>query len=130
LDFIQSHKAIQYATNALEPGGTLVLLASCPEGIGSRDFLSFFPLDDMRGFLGGLKTGKVVNGQSAMALYSKARRYRVILVSSLPEEQVRRMGMEPAASLKEALAGAGETGLGFIIPEGGSTLPLVKTEGV
>jgi nickel-dependent lactate racemase len=126
IDFIQSHKAIQYASAALEPGGTLVLLARCPEGIGNPDFLKFFPLNDMGGFLESLKSGEVRNGQSAMALYTKTKRYRIILVSELSGEQVRAMNMELADDLDQALASMGKEGPGYIIPEGGSTLPLLK----
>ncbi|HUX06491.1 MAG TPA: nickel-dependent lactate racemase [Acidobacteriota bacterium] len=124
IDFIQSHKTIQLATAALVPGGTLVLLARCGEGIGSRDFRSYFPLNDLDVFLQNLKGGGLRNGQTAMALHAKAGEYRIVLVSELPQKDVVEMGMEPAGSLREALATATGDAPAYVIPDGGTTLPL------
>lgn len=124
IDFIQSNKTIQFATRALAPGGTLILLARCGEGIGNPHFEGFFPLDDVEAFLRRLKQENPRNGQTALALHARTREFRVVLVSELPEEKVRDMGMEPAASIERALEMAGGGADGYIIPEGGLTLPL------
>ena len=58
-----------------------------------------------------------VNGQTAWALLTKAERYRVCLVSELPDEQVKLMRMTPVRSIAEALEGASDR-TGFIMPRG------------
>ena len=126
IDFIQSNKTIQFATRALEPGGTLILLARCGEGIGNPHFEGFFPLDDVKEFLRRLKLENPRNGQTALALRSRTQEYRVVLVTKLPAEKVRDMGMEHASSIEQALALVSGGEDGYIIPEGGLTLPLPK----
>jgi nickel-dependent lactate racemase len=66
-----------------------------------------------------------VNGQTAWALMVKAQRYRVCLVSELPEEQVKQMRMTPARSLSEALKEAGNRE-GYVLPRGAAVLPIVR----
>jgi hypothetical protein len=58
-------------------------------------------------------------------LLTKAERYRVYLISELPDEQVKRMRMIPARSLAEALAAAGDK-TGFIMPRGAAVLPRME----
>jgi len=63
-----------------------------------------------------------VNGQTAWALLTKAERYRICLLSELPDEQVKLMRITPVRSIAEALEGAnGQTG--FIMPRGAAILP-------
>lgn len=129
IDLIQSHKTVQYATRALEPGGTLVLLARCPDGIGNPRFHEYFPLDDMKAMLAQLREGGPFNGHTALALHSKAERFRIILISELKPAMVRRFGFEPADSLEDALGMLGrevmQENSGYIFPEGALTLPMI-----
>jgi len=66
-----------------------------------------------------------VNGQTAWALLTKTERFRVHLVSELPDEVVRRMRMIPARSLAEALAPVSPAAQGYIMPRGAALLPVV-----
>jgi hypothetical protein len=67
-----------------------------------------------------------VNGQTAWSLLTKAERYRVHLVSSLPESDVSRMRMIPAKSIAEALSKIDGAGRGFIMPHGARFLPRLQ----
>jgi len=58
-------------------------------------------------------------------LLTKAERYRVCLISQLPDEQVKRMRLTPARSLAEALAGVRDK-TGFIMPRGAAVLPRIE----
>ncbi len=130
IDLIQSHKTIQLATRALEPGGTLVLLARCPEGFGSDQFQNFFPIGDSGAFLRRLHKNPSPNGQTALAAHAKAREFRIVLISDLPPTEVGEFGITPATNLDEALSNLGshldEEGIGYIVPQGAVTLPLVS----
>ena len=122
INLIQAHKALDIAAHACEVGGTIVLLAECRDGLGRPDFLKWFETADSRALATRLRTEYEVNGQTAWALLSKAERYRVVLVSQLPENHVKQMRMIPARSLSEALDSV-TAREGFIMPRGAAILP-------
>ncbi len=128
INVIQSHKAMEYASQALKDNGVLILLAECRDGMGNATFFSWFCHKHLPDFEQALRNRYEINGQTAYSLLQKAQRFNIILVSSLPEEQVTEMGMLPAASLEQALSLA-KTLLppdwqAYILPEAGSVLPI------
>lgn len=122
INLIQAHKALDMASYACRDGGTIVLLAECSDGLGRPDFLKWFESADSHALAARLRTEYEVNGQTAWALLTKAERYRICLVSQLPDEQVKLMRMTPVRSLAEAI---GDSGDGFIMPRGAAVLPRV-----
>ena len=126
INLIQAHKALDMAALACNEGGTIILLAECGDGLGRTDFMKWFDALDSRALEARLVNGYEVNGQTAWALLSKAERYRVLLVSELPDEQVRQMRMTPVRTIAEALKEArGHTG--YILPRGAAILPRLQT---
>jgi len=129
INFIQSHKALDYGVQALRPGGTIILLAACPDGFGNPTFFDWFQYQDLDDFEAALRSRYEINGQTAYATLMKARQYRVILVSGFSAEQTRAMGMEKAADLEAALALACAAMPAqphiVVIPDGGTVLPEV-----
>lgn len=124
INMIQAHKALDMATCACSEGGSIVLVAECPEGTGRADFLQWFESDDSRALAGRLRESYAVSGQTAWALLTKAERFDVHLVSSLPEEQVRRMRMKPARTVEEALAKINQSSAGYCMPHGAHFMPV------
>ena len=124
INMIQAHKALDMAALACNDGGTIVLLAECSDGLGRPDFLKWFDATDSRALEARLINGYEVNGQTAWALMTKAERYRVCLISELPDDDVKRMRMIPVRTISEALDGAG-SGNGFIMTRGAAVLPRV-----
>jgi nickel-dependent lactate racemase len=59
----------------------------------------------------------------------KALRFRIILVSTLPPEEVRTMQLIPASTLEQALQMAREMlpedFTAYVIPEGSTVLPVI-----
>ena len=125
INLIQAHKALDMASYACTDGGTIVLLAECSDGLGRADFLKWFECPDSRALATRLRTEYEVNGQTAWALLTKAERYRVCLVSQLPDDQVKRMRMTPVRSIAEALE-QNSAQPGFIMPRGAAVLPRVE----
>lgn len=125
INLIQAHKALDMASYACKDGGTIVLLAECVDGLGRPDFMKWFDSADARALAQRLRNEYEVNGQTAWALLRKAETYRVLLISQLPDEQVKRMRMLPARSLDEALAGV-RAASGYIMPRGATVLPRVE----
>ena len=125
INLIQAHKALDMASYACKDGGTIVLLAECSDGLGRPDFLKWFESANARALAERLRSEYEVNGQTAWALLTKAERYRICLVSELPDEHVKMMRMNPVRSIAEALESAGSQ-TGFIMPRGAAVLPRLE----
>ncbi len=127
LNFIQSHKGLDNACLAARDGGAVLLVSECPAGIGNPAFLDWFGHPDIAAMDRALRENFAINGQTAMATREKTLRCRVALLSALPAEQARRMGMTPVGSLEEGIAfcraTAGETANAVIFPDAGLVLP-------
>ena len=130
INLIQAHKSMEYASHALRDGGVMILLAECRDGYGNGTFFNWFRFAGLDEFESALRKHYEINGQTAYSLRQKALRYRIILVSRLPDEEVRTMGMTPAGDLYEALELAEELlpeeYSAYLIPEGGTVLPVLR----
>jgi nickel-dependent lactate racemase len=126
LNLIQAHKALEMASYACEEGGDIILVAECADGLGREDFLKWFDAKDSRSLEARLRDSYEVNGQTAWSLLTKAERFRVQLVSALPDEDVRRMRMNPARSIEEALARVEGDAEGYVMPRGAAFMPVVS----
>ncbi|MCM3872973.1 MAG: nickel-dependent lactate racemase [Pyrinomonadaceae bacterium] len=124
INLIQAHKALDMAAQACNEGGTIVLLAECREGFGRNDFLKWFDEENSSCLAGRLRRAYEVNGQTAWALLTKAERYRVLLLSTLPDQDVKQMRMTPVHSLDEVLAQLDPAAHGYILPRGAACLPV------
>ena len=124
INLIQAHKALDMATQACSEGGTILLLAECREGLGRHDFLKWFDEESSSTLAGSLRRAYEVNGQTAWTLLTKAERYRVLLLSTLPDQDVKQMRMTPVHSLDEAMAQIDPSVRGYILPRGAACLPV------
>ncbi len=124
INLIQSHKAIEHAALVLEEGGTMIVLAQCPDGLGLDSFLRWFVPAGSKGTAKLLVDNYQIYGQTAWSLRRKAERFRILLVSSLEPNTVRQMGLEPHPSFESALAAVSKQS-GYIIPGGLTTLPAL-----
>lgn len=127
INLIQAHKSLDMAAYACREGGSIILLAECRDGYGRADFLKWFDSANSSDLENRLRLGYEVNGQTAWSLLTKAERYQVHLVSSLPTDEVKKMRMIPSATLDEALKKVGHNVGGYILPRGAAVLPRVVT---
>lgn len=125
INLIQAHKTLDMATHACTEGGMIILVAECPDGTGRADFLRWFDAENSRALAGSLREAYAVNGQTAWALLSKAERFNVQLVSRLDADDVRRMRLTPARTIEDALAQAGDSAHGYVMPYGARFMPVV-----
>lgn len=129
INLIQAQKALDYGSRAVREGGTIILLAACRDGFGHPQFFPWFDYPDLDHFENALRANYQINGQTAHALLTKARRFRVILVSELDAQSCHKMGMEKAENLQQALDLAlkdlpAKTKM-LVIPDGGLVLPRI-----
>ncbi|MGH9931776.1 MAG: nickel-dependent lactate racemase [Pyrinomonadaceae bacterium] len=123
INLIQAHKALDMAAHACRDGGTIVLLAECRDGLGHPTFPKWFEERDSRALEARLLDAYEVNGQTAWSLLAKAERYRIHLVSGLPDEEVRHLRMIPAQSLADTLDLLGNKHQGYVMPHGARFFP-------
>ncbi|MGI5920491.1 MAG: nickel-dependent lactate racemase [Syntrophomonadaceae bacterium] len=105
INVYQAQKALDAAVLALKPKGTIILGAECREGLGEKTFEDWIrkaksPQDIFSRFAEKFELG----GHKAFAICRILKQASIILVSSLPDEQVKGMFLTPAHSLDEALA--------------------------
>jgi nickel-dependent lactate racemase len=129
INFIQAHKSIDHSINALKENGVMIVLARCQEGFGNPTFLDWFQYDDLMDFERALRKNFEINGQTAYSTLIKAKRARIIIVSELDDEDVKRMSMVPADTIDQALSIAydilGDKPSTYVIPDGGFVFPRV-----
>ncbi len=128
INLIQAHKSMEYASQALKDGGVMILLAECRDGFGNGTFFSWFRHKRLEEFETALRAQYEINGQTAYSLLQKAQRFRIILVSQFPVQQVEEMGMIPAQDMEEAMELAirmlPAEWRCYLMPEAGSVLPM------
>jgi lactate racemase len=117
INMIQAHKALDAAAAACEPGGRLILLAECGDGLGRDDFIDWFDAADHNEVANRLAENYKVNGQTAWSLLKKAESFDIRIVTSLPAEIAEKMRIRKCDSLSEALEGL-EDEKGYVIPRG------------
>ena len=130
INFIQAQKALDYGCQAVKERGTIIFLAACRDGFGNATFFDWFRYQDLDEFETALRENYQINGQTAHATLSKARRFRVILISEFTAEQTQKMGMEKATDVQSALdlvlPELGEAVKIVVIPDGGMILPVIE----
>lgn len=129
INFIQAHKSIDYAVNTLNDDGVMIVLAECLDGFGNQTFLDWFKYNDLLDFEKALRENFEINGQTAYSTLIKARKAKIVLISELASDDVKKMSMIPAESIDQGLSIAHEM-LGkqpstYVIPDGGSIFPRV-----
>ena len=123
INIFQSHKALEHVKNAVKEGGSIILVAECKEGYGNRVFEEWLEYDRDE-VIEKFKSGFVMGGHKAALIAALSKRIDLYLVSSLPDEMVRRAYFIPASlhgALDAALARHGENARIIVMPYGGST---------
>jgi lactate racemase len=124
--YYQAVKGMVAAEGIVKPGGTVILAAGMSEGIGSREFQGLFQEHaTLEGFMERLLgSDYFVMDQWQLEELSKVRRKaRVkVVTDGLAPEVIRRMFVEPAASVEsavsECLAEYGPDATIAVIPQG------------
>ncbi|MDP2324250.1 MAG: hypothetical protein Q8N51_09510, partial [Gammaproteobacteria bacterium] len=101
-NFVQSHKALYNAFQAMKPGGVIVFAAPAPEGYGGSRFAEWIALGSPEAVIAELRKNAEINGQTALSTLEKAP--KAVFVTGLSSGEVQALGGEKAADLPEALA--------------------------
>ena len=131
INVYQTQKAIDNAARATAPGGTIIILAECPEGLGEPTFEKWMfeaksPDDVLMRFSSGFELG----GHKAYSLAKVSKNKEIVLVSGLDDDIVRKMFLTPAKDLEQALqyvrAKHGPDHKCIVMPKAGTIVPLLE----
>lgn len=131
INLYQSQKAMTHASILVRNGGVLLIAAACPEGIGSTAFEQF--MDGVNNYPEAVKKFEVegfrVGPHKAFQIARIASRVnKIILVSDMPDQLVKKCLLEPARDLQSAfLRAASLTPVKriAILPRATNTIPSI-----
>ncbi|MGE5379484.1 MAG: nickel-dependent lactate racemase [Methylocystaceae bacterium] len=104
INLYQAQKALDGASLAVKPGGCIILLAECREGLGEETFRRWIlEAASPQSIEQRIRTQFELGGHKAYAISRLTSKAKIILVSSLEPQLVRKCYMEPADSLDQAL---------------------------
>lgn len=135
-DFWQANKALDQAALVVRAGGVVILVSPCQEGFSAthHEILDFGypPLPEIKELVrSGRLKNKVVGVHMAQVSRVVREKATVILVTSgIPAEEVRRAGLEwaatPQAALEQAFARLGPEARLAVLQGAAEMLPLVE----
>jgi nickel-dependent lactate racemase len=100
-NYVQSHKALYNAYQAVKPNGRIVLAARCEEGLGGEQFVKWLRLGSPGAVIAALREHSEINGQTALSTLAKMP--VTTLVTDLDGDEVALLGGRKAASVADAL---------------------------
>ncbi|MBR1559212.1 MAG: nickel-dependent lactate racemase [Clostridia bacterium] len=131
LNLYQTQKALDNAKHAVRQGGTIILIGSCKEGLGSKVFEEWLmAAPTAHSMIERIGREFQLGGHKAAAIAMVLENAEIYLVSDLEDSFVERIFLKPAHSAQEALNKAferlGPDATVLAMPYGGSTLPRAK----
>lgn len=125
-NFVQTHKALFNAHQAVKSGGRVVLLAPCPEGLGGESFVKWLRLPDRAAIVAGLRKQSEINGQTALSTIEKGP--KTALVTGLSDADAALLRTRKARGLQEAVdwavADRGNGSSYYLMPSAAYTVPI------
>ena len=127
INLIQTHKALRNAAEFLKPGGRLLMLAECRDGIGSKSFAKYIAMGRDAAF-DVLAERYEGNGGTALSILSLADKFEISMVTSLDPGFCAEMGIDAippenaAVAVQQILTSAQKSAL---IPNASAMFPSV-----
>lgn len=131
LNLYQTQKALDNAKHAVKKGGTIILIGSCREGLGSKVFEEWLlAAPTARSMIERIGRQFQLGGHKAAAIAMVLENAEIYLVSDMDDAFVERLFLKPAHSAQEAFDSAmerlGPDATVICMPYGGSTLPRAR----
>ncbi|MEL7563370.1 MAG: nickel-dependent lactate racemase [Dehalobacterium sp.] len=128
INVYQAQKALDNARWAAKPGGIIILVAECREGLGEETFRSWIEeAESAKDIVERISRDFQLGGHKAAAIADMAGKFRIFLVSGLSEKTAKKLFMEPFReadqAFREALRIMGDDAKVWVMPTGGTTLP-------
>ncbi len=129
INIYQAQKALDNAKHAVGERGIIILVASAREGFGERTFEDWMLNKKPKEMLTEIQENFKLGGHKAAAIAMVLEKMKIFMVSDLEDELVRKINFSPYPTIQDALNAAikqlGEDAQVLILPDAGSTLPIV-----
>ncbi|NPV76791.1 MAG: nickel-dependent lactate racemase [Anaerolineae bacterium] len=132
INLYQSQKALTNASQIVKDGGVIILAAACPEGSGSTSFEAFMVgLSSCKDVFEKFKQmGFSVGPHKAFQIAKIAERAKIILVSEMEPELVKRFLITPCdtidAAVQMSMSNCAQDPDIAILPRAINTIPLLS----
>lgn len=135
INLYQSIKLLINAREAVRPGGTLIMLSECSEGVGgdagmAKLVTGFDTLEEREKFL---RDDYTISKYVGYYFCASAKDFRLILVSQLEPSTLRGVGITMVKTLEEAVRvareQAGPDAKVCLMPNGANTFPVLTPAG-
>lgn len=128
LNLYQTQKALDNAKHAVKPGGVVILIGSCKEGLGESTFEEWLTTaPNPHSLIDRIHREFRLGGHKAAAIAMVLEDADIYLVSDMEDDLVKRLFMTPYATVQQAYDAAllkcGPDAKVLAMPFGGSTLP-------
>lgn len=130
LNLYQTQKALDNAKHAVKPGGVVVLIGSCKEGLGEKTFEEWLTTAPTpHSLVERIRKEFRLGGHKAAAIAMVLEKADIYLVSDMEDALVEQLFMKPFHSVQTAYDAAvekcGADATVLVMPYGGSTLPQI-----
>ncbi len=128
INLYQAQKALDNARHIVRPGGFILLVAECGEGLGNNTFEKWMHKPGgADAIIADIQREFVLGGHKAAAIAMAMKQAEIGLLSSMPADDVHAMGFipfdNPGSAMHYALGKFGSRIA--VMPEGGSVVPKV-----
>ncbi len=125
INLYQAEKAIYNCSHIVEDGGTLLLVAPCPEGLGADHLRQAFISSLNEDWETPDTESYTIGDHAIVRLREIRKRLTIALASGLPDDLVREMGMEPVHDVRSWVMARDHTRAVFI-PSAGFVVPYLE----
>jgi nickel-dependent lactate racemase len=128
INVYQAQKSLDNAYQAVKPGGTIILLAECTEGYGEPIFEQWIKeAESPEDIIKRIKEKFVLGGHKAYGIARVVKEVEIILISSLPDNKVRKLFFIPMRNISQAIDYVknkyGKDFQVYILPSGNTVVP-------
>jgi nickel-dependent lactate racemase len=130
INLYQSQKALDNSKHAVKDGGIIILVASAKEGFGEEHFEEWMVNKSPDEMIKDIEENFILGGHKAAAIARILKNNQIFFVSDLEDTLVEKIGFKPFKSvnlaIEESINQLGTNAQIYLIPTGGSILPINK----
>lgn len=129
INLYQATKAVFNGTRAVKRGGTLIFLAECREGGGTKDFFGWIESLNKGTLDDDLRKDFTIGGYIFYACCEAIQKCRLKMLSTIDRDVVKNMHIESYQSIEELMEDVDFRGKSvYVIPAGGSVMPQLRAD--
>lgn len=103
INVIQAHKTIYNIFPLLKDNGTMIVIAECSEGLGSKSFTKLIDISSVDFLHKQLTNNFEINGNTIISLKKKSLQKKIFFISQLSKNFTEKIGMTPVENIDSAI---------------------------